>query len=83
MRYRGNTTVALAAAVALVSFGLTACGDSSSGGAAKGGGGDILIGVPVPLSGDSASAGSDIVHGAELSAKKINDGEGSTAGRSK
>lgn len=76
MRSRGNTTVVLAAAVALISFGLTACGDSSSGGGAKGGGGDILIGVPVPLSGDSASAGSDIMHGAELSAKKINDAGG-------
>lgn len=73
-----SRTMMVAVMVAL-SLGATACSGSNSAGGSSGGssgGGDILIGVPAPLSGDSASAGEDIVHGAELSAKKINDAGG-------
>ncbi len=35
-------------------------------------GGTIKFGVPVPLSGPYAEAGTDIVHGAQIAAKKIN-----------
>ncbi len=44
----------------------------ASSGAGAPTGGDILIGVPAPLSGSSASAGEDIVNGAQLSADAIN-----------
>lgn len=72
------------AALAAVSVAAAACGSSGSSSSAAasssssggGGGGDIAIGVPAPLSGDSASAGQDIVHGAELAAKKINSAGG-------
>jgi len=69
----------MVAMLVVLGFGTAACGSSSSAGGGSGGsggGGEILIGVPAPLSGDSASAGQDIVHGAELSAKKINDAGG-------
>lgn len=56
----------------------SACGGSSAGGG--GGSGPILIGVPAPLSGDYASAGTDVVHGAELAAKDIN-AKGGVLGR--
>lgn len=55
---------------------LTACG--SSGGGANGGNGTggssdtLKIGVPAPLSGDYASAGTDIVNAAKLAVKDIN-----------
>lgn len=72
-----NRTTMVAMLVVL-GFGTAACSSSSAVGGSGGssGGGEILIGVPAPLSGDSASAGQDIVHGAELSAKKINDAGG-------
>ena len=64
---------AIFAAVALTA---AACSSASSGSAASSGssasGGSILIGVPVPLSGEYASAGTDILHGAQLAAKNIN-----------
>ena len=69
----------MVAMLVVLGFGTAACGSSSSAGGGSGGsggGGEILIGVPAPLSGDSASAGQDILHGAELSAKKINDAGG-------
>jgi ABC-type branched-subunit amino acid transport system substrate-binding protein len=78
MRSAKTRTAAIAVAIATIGFSLTACGDNapSSGSSGGGGGGEILIGVPVPISGDYASAGEDILHGAELSAKKINDAGG-------
>jgi len=69
----------MVAVMVALGLGATACGGSNSAGGGSGGssgGGDILIGAPAPLSGDSASAGQDIVRGAELSAKKINDAGG-------
>jgi len=61
---------AIFAAVALTA---AACSSStSSGGGSSSSGGTILIGVPVPLSGEYASAGTDILHGAQLAAKNIN-----------
>ncbi|HET6877006.1 MAG TPA: branched-chain amino acid ABC transporter substrate-binding protein [Jatrophihabitans sp.] len=66
------TAIAVLAGAALVA---SACSSSGSGGG--GGGGDaIVIGVPVPTSGDYASAGTDILHGAQLAAKKINSSGG-------
>lgn len=74
MKLVGSRTAATAilAAVALTT---AACGSSgSSGGSSgnQGGQGAILIGVPVPVSGEYASAGTDILHGAQLAAKDIN-----------
>lgn len=68
-RKRLTATVALAALALLV----TACG--SGGGTATGGGAAevIKIGVPVPQSGDYASAGTDIVNAAKIAANEIND----------
>jgi branched-chain amino acid transport system substrate-binding protein len=69
----------MVAAFAVLALGLAACSSSSSSSApsaTSAGGGEILIGVTAPLSGDSASAGQDIVWGAELAAKKINDAGG-------
>ena len=50
------------------------CSSSTSSGSSPSGGGAgaILIGVPVPLSGEYASAGTDILHGAQLAANHIN-----------
>lgn len=61
-----------------LSLSAAACGGGGGGSAsaAAGSGGSILIGVPVPLSGDYASAGQDIVDGAQLAAKKINSAGG-------
>lgn len=71
MKGVGSRTAATAilAAVALTA----ACSSAaSSGGGSNSSGGTILIGVPVPLSGEYASAGTDILHGAQLAAKNIN-----------
>jgi branched-chain amino acid transport system substrate-binding protein len=66
----------MVAIVAVVGLGLSACGGSSSSSSSAAGtassGGEILIGVNAPLSGDYAAAGTDIVNGALLSAKAIN-----------
>lgn len=73
MKLVGSRTAAtvIFAAVALTT---AACGSSASSGSSGGQGskGAILIGVPVPLSGEYASAGTDILHGAQLAAKDIN-----------
>jgi len=74
MKLVGSRTAATAilAAVALTT---AACGSSASSGGSPGNQGSqgaILIGVPVPLSGEYASAGTDILHGAQLAAKDIN-----------
>lgn len=74
MKLVGSRTAATAilAAVALTT---AACGSSASSGGSSGNQGSkgaILIGVPVPLSGEYASAGTDILHGAQLAAKDIN-----------
>jgi branched-chain amino acid transport system substrate-binding protein len=61
--------------LAAVALTAAACG-SGSGGNSGGSGGTIKIGVPVPVSGDYASAGTDILHGAQLAAKKINSAGG-------
>ena len=53
------------------------CGGGAGGGADTG---PIKIGVPVPLSGDYASAGQDVLRGAKLAAKDIND-DGGVIGR--
>jgi branched-chain amino acid transport system substrate-binding protein len=78
MKLVGSRTAATAilAAVALTT---AACGSSASSGGSSGNQGSkgaILIGVPVPLSGEYASAGTDILHGAELAAKNINSSGG-------
>lgn len=73
MRPTSGRTATLLAVVALT-LTAGACGGSSTSGGA--GSSEIRIGVPAPVSGDSASAGQDIVHGAELAAKKINSSGG-------
>jgi len=62
---------AILAAVALTA---TACSSSSasSSSSSSTSASPIIIGVPVPLSGEYASAGVDILHGAQLAAKNIN-----------
>ncbi len=73
---RSNRSTRLAAVAAVAALAVSACGNS---GGNKGGGNDsapIKIGVPVPLSGDYASAGQDIVNGAKLAVQKINDAGG-------
>ncbi len=77
---RSNRSTRLAAVAAVAALAVSACGNS---GGNKGGGNDsapIKIGVPVPLSGDYASAGQDIVNGAKLAVQKIND-RGGVLGR--
>jgi branched-chain amino acid transport system substrate-binding protein len=73
MKLVGSRTAAtvIFAAVALTT---AACSSSASSGSSGGQSsqGAILIGVPVPLSGEYASAGTDILHGAQLAAKDIN-----------
>ena len=59
------------ALLALPILSSSAC--KKSGGDA---GGTIKIGVPVPLSGDSASAGQDILAGAKVAAAEINEAGG-------
>lgn len=64
---------AVTAMLAATALTAAACGAASSGGSGgSSSSGKISIGVPVPLSGDYASAGTDILHGAQLAAKKIN-----------
>lgn len=59
-------------ALTAIAMGVAACGSGSNSGSSSGGGGALKIGVPVPLSGDYASAGQDILNGARLAAKDIN-----------
>ncbi|MFD0691074.1 branched-chain amino acid ABC transporter substrate-binding protein [Actinomadura fibrosa] len=68
---------AAAAGAGLLLVPLAGCG--SGGG--SGGGGDIRIGVPAPLSGDSASAGQDILAAAKVAADEVNKA-GGVRGRS-
>lgn len=86
MGYTHKARMAPLAAVAVLALAAAGCGgssggsasssgsssSSSSGGGGGGGGGSIKIGVPVPLSGDYASAGTDIYHGAQLAADYVN-----------
>jgi branched-chain amino acid transport system substrate-binding protein len=69
-RWFRRTLITAFAALALSS---AACGDNGEGG---GDSGPIKIGVPAPLSGDSASAGQDIVAAAKVAASEINDAGG-------
>lgn len=74
MKLVGSRTAATAI-LAAVALATAACGSSASSGGSSGNQGSqgaILIGVPVPLSGEYASAGTDILHGAQLAAKDIN-----------
>jgi ABC-type branched-subunit amino acid transport system substrate-binding protein len=75
---------------AFMALGLlaAACGDdddssNSNGSEGTGSGGDvedIRILVTVPLTGDSAETGEDMVHGAELAAEYLNEQGGVTSG---
>ncbi|GAA3990534.1 branched-chain amino acid ABC transporter substrate-binding protein [Streptomyces plumbiresistens] len=76
-----NRSRFLGAGVALTSVALvSACGGNSASGGDSGTGA-IKIGVVAPLSGDSASAGTDIVNAAKLAAKEINKDGGLLGGR--
>ncbi len=72
--------LALAAAGLMAVGMLAGCGGSSSSGAsAEGASSDELvwvIGCSGPLTGDAAAYGNDVVHGAELAAKEINEAGG-------
>ncbi|MQA83402.1 MAG: ABC transporter substrate-binding protein [Streptosporangiales bacterium] len=70
---RSSALAGLTAAVLLAA----GCGGGTGGGE---GGEPIKIGVPVPLSGDYASAGEDILRGARLAAQDINQ-RGGVLGR--
>lgn len=70
---RGSRAAALTVLAAVAALTVAACGSSgTSGSGGSGNSGPIVIGVPVPLSGDYASAGTDILHGAQLAAQHIN-----------
>ncbi len=62
LRYTAVATLVLLAAVGTTSLAFGSVGSSKT----------LKIGVPVPLSGDYASAGQDILRGAQLAAEKIN-----------
>ncbi|MBE3590812.1 MAG: branched-chain amino acid ABC transporter substrate-binding protein [Firmicutes bacterium] len=66
--------LSLAAALAGLALVVTACGSGGggAGGSESGAAGTIKIGVTAPLSGDYASAGTDIVNAAKLAADEIN-----------
>lgn len=71
--HRFPRTFATACCLAVVIAPLAACGSNgSSSGGSSGGSGDIKIGVPVPLTGDSASAGQDILAAARVAADEVN-----------
>lgn len=74
LRRRPRRILAVAWLAALVLL-LAACGGDEEGGG-EGGDGPIRIGVPVPLSGDSAAAGEDILNGAKLAAEDVNEAGG-------
>ena len=78
MNVVSSRTAATAVLAAVVLTAAAACGSSASSGSShsSAGSGAILIGVPVPLSGEYASAGTDILHGAQLAANKINSAGG-------
>jgi branched-chain amino acid transport system substrate-binding protein len=72
-------TLTLRAGLPLVAMLASGCGGSDGGdGAGRGGesGGAIKIGVLVPLTGESASAGTDMLNAAKLAVDEINDGGG-------
>ncbi|GAA0263268.1 branched-chain amino acid ABC transporter substrate-binding protein [Actinomadura nitritigenes] len=72
-RRRGARSHGLAAAGAGLLLVPLAAGCGSGG---SGGSGDIKIGVPAPLSGDSASAGQDILAAARVAADEVNKAGG-------
>ena len=78
-----GSRAAATAILAAVALTAAACSSStstssspSSSSTSGSSSGSILIGVPVPLSGSLASAGTDIVHGAQLAASAINSSGG-------
>jgi len=71
----------LSVILATVSLLIAACGGSGGGTSPSGASSSpIKIGVPVPVSGDYASAGQDIFRGAQLAANQIN-AQGGVSGR--
>lgn len=73
----------VAAVVAALAVGVASCGGDDEGSAQGGSGGgakNLGITVSVPLSGDSAETGNDMLHGAELAAEYINGKGGIAAG---
>jgi len=73
MRSSSKLTIAAAAAVAMLA---AACGSSSSSGGGGGGGGTITVGEITPLTGQHASVGSWLVHGAQVGVYAVNQGGG-------
>jgi branched-chain amino acid transport system substrate-binding protein len=73
VRLRSAATAILAAVALTATACSSASSSSSSGGTSTS---PIIIGVPVPLSGEYASAGTDILHGAQLAADTINSAGG-------
>lgn len=82
-----SSRAAATAILAAVALAATACSSSSSSSSSSStssgsaqsnssSSGSIIIGVPVPLSGEYASAGVDIMHGAQLAADNINSAGG-------
>lgn len=71
---------AVLAIAASASMLLAACGGSAGVSGTSAGKGPINVGVTVPLSGEYAPAGQDIVNGAKLAVAKIN-GNGGVLGR--
>jgi branched-chain amino acid transport system substrate-binding protein len=67
---------AATAVLATVALTATACSSASSSSSSGTSTSPIIIGVPVPLSGEYASAGVDILHGAQLAADNINSAGG-------
>jgi branched-chain amino acid transport system substrate-binding protein len=67
---RARRLVGSCALLMAIALAVAACGGGGGGGTS--GGGSVKIGVPGPLSGDYASAGTDIVNGAKLAAQDVN-----------
>jgi branched-chain amino acid transport system substrate-binding protein len=74
----------VAVAIAALAVVMASCGgDDESSAQGGGGAGEVGITVSVPLSGDSAETGNDMLHGAELAAEYINGKGGIAAGPKK
>lgn len=73
---RKNLAISMVITLGIVALLLSGCSSNQSAAPGSGGGGKIVVGWVAPLTGTSANDGQQMLNGAKLAAKEINDAGG-------